>query len=57
MFCISAQELALNSSSTLKDSMSTIKDASSIMQMMNTNIYFDLFHCMQDYKNYKNSQY
>ena len=38
MFCISAQELALNSSSTLKDSMSTIKDASSIMQMMNTNI-------------------
>ena len=38
LFCISTQELALNSSCTLQDSLHTIKHASSTMNALNTNI-------------------
>ncbi len=38
LFCIATQELALNSSCTLQDSMSTIKHASYTMKALNTDI-------------------
>lgn len=38
LFCINTQELALTSSCTLKDSLSTIRHASSTMNAMNCNI-------------------
>ena len=38
LFCIATQELALNSSCTLQDSMSTIKHASCTMKALNTDI-------------------